>query len=114
MAQNSHWSLLCASPDFALLVGCMAYGYQINRRVVAPVFHFVDPRTLVLSSPTPPPTLSLPPFGYVVSAPFAAFQRPFFLGNFFFPRLALDPAVLIQMEDKSTQSLFQVSRGIFF
>ncbi|XP_020599021.1 nuclear poly(A) polymerase 3 [Phalaenopsis equestris] len=86
----------------------MADGYSMNRRVVAPRLHFVDPRTLVASYPP------LPPVGFVVTAPVAGFQRPFFPRRFFAPRVVLNPAFLIQMEDGRDQSLlqFMASEGL--
>ncbi|KAL0927382.1 hypothetical protein M5K25_001547 [Dendrobium thyrsiflorum] len=90
----------------------MAFGYPIDGRVVDPGLQLVGPRTLVVSSPPLPPLFSLPPVGYVVTAPVAGFQnlifpRLFFPRSFIAPRVALDPAILIQMEGKRVQSLLQ-------
>ncbi|XP_020691562.1 nuclear poly(A) polymerase 3 [Dendrobium catenatum] len=97
----------------------MAFGYPIDGRVVDPGLHLVVPRTLVVSSPPLPPLFSLPPVGYVVTAPVAGFQnlsfpRLFFPRSFIAPRVALDPAILIQMEGKRVQSLlqFMASEGL--
>ncbi|KAH0469950.1 hypothetical protein IEQ34_001508 [Dendrobium chrysotoxum] len=83
----------------------MAFGYPIDGRVVEPGLPLVGPRTLVVSSPPLPPLFSLPPVGYVVPAPVAGFQnlifpRLYFPRSFIDPRVALDPAILIQMEGK--------------